>query len=134
MFPLQLLDLKVLQRPVECADYTGRIRAALAGPAKLNHQDIVAISGTALPIAGQFRFVASDRTGCPWIALLVLRGVHQTGSGSDLHPKECAHAGRTSKRPAGEPAGLLALNSKAAQWNCSSSVEPVRAVTLDLPP
>ena len=38
------------------------------------------------------------------------------------------------KRPAGKPAGLLASSSKAAQWNCSSSVDPVKAVTLDLPP
>ena len=40
------------------------------------------MSGTALPTAGRFRFVASDRTGRPWITLFVLRGVHQTGSGS----------------------------------------------------
>jgi hypothetical protein len=42
------------------------------------------MSGTALPTAGRFRFVASDRTGTgrPWITLFVLRGVHVTGSGS----------------------------------------------------
>jgi hypothetical protein len=40
------------------------------------------MSGTALPTAGRFRFVASDRTGRPWITLFALRGVHQTGSGS----------------------------------------------------
>ncbi len=33
--------------------------------------DIVAISGTALPTDGRFRFVASDRTGRPWVTLLV---------------------------------------------------------------
>jgi len=38
--------------------------------------------GTALPTDGRFRFVASDRTGRPWITLIVLRGVHQTGTGS----------------------------------------------------
>ena len=38
--------------------------------------------GTALPTDGRFRFVASDRTGRPWITLIVLRGVHGTGSGS----------------------------------------------------
>ena len=27
------------------------------------------MSGTALPTAGRFRFVASDRTGRPWITL-----------------------------------------------------------------
>ncbi len=47
-----------------------------------NDQGIVAMSGTALPTAGRFRFVASDRTGRPWITLFALRGVHQTGSGS----------------------------------------------------
>jgi hypothetical protein len=35
-----------------------------------------AVSGTALPTAGRFRFVASDRTGRPWITLIELRGVH----------------------------------------------------------
>ena len=40
------------------------------------------MSGTALPTAGRFRFVASDRTSRPWITLFVLRGVHVTGSGS----------------------------------------------------
>ena len=50
----------------------------------LNNQGIVAMSSTALPTAGRFRFVASDRTGRPWITLFVLRGVHQTGSGSLL--------------------------------------------------
>jgi len=42
------------------------------------------MSGTALPTAGRFRFVASDRTSRPWITLFVLRGVHVTGSGSNL--------------------------------------------------
>ena len=42
------------------------------------------MSGTALPTDGRFRFVASDRTGRPWITLFALRGVHQTGSGSAL--------------------------------------------------
>jgi hypothetical protein len=32
--------------------------------------------GTALPTDGRFRFVASDRTGRPWITLIALRGVH----------------------------------------------------------
>ena len=50
------------------------------------------MSGTALPTAGRFRFVASDRTGRPWITLFVLRGVHQTGSGS-LRSSATAHAG-----------------------------------------
>ena len=49
---------------------------------KSNGPGIVATGGTALPTAGRFRFVASDRTGRPWITLFVLRGVHQTGSGS----------------------------------------------------
>ena len=40
--------------------------------------------GTALPTAGRFRFVASDRTGHPWTTLFVLRGVHQPGSISVL--------------------------------------------------
>jgi hypothetical protein len=44
------------------------------------------MSGTALPTAGRFRFVASDRTSRPWITLFVLRGVHLTGSGSFLTP------------------------------------------------
>ena len=39
-------------------------------------QGAVAVSGTALPTDGRFRFVASDRTGRPWITLIVLRGVH----------------------------------------------------------
>ncbi len=34
------------------------------------------MSGTALPTAGRFGFVASDQTGRPWITLIVLRGVH----------------------------------------------------------
>ena len=50
---------------------------------KPNAKGVVAMSGTALPTAGRFRFVASDRTSRPWIKLFVLRGVHQTGSGSD---------------------------------------------------
>ena len=40
------------------------------------------MSSTALPTAGRFRFVASDRTSRPWITLLALRGVHITGAGS----------------------------------------------------
>ncbi len=40
------------------------------------------VSTDALPTAGRFRFVASDRTGRPRITLFALRGVHQTGSGS----------------------------------------------------
>ena len=40
------------------------------------------MSGTALPTDVRFRFVASDRTGRPWITLIALRGVHVTGSGS----------------------------------------------------
>ncbi len=70
--------------------HTGRVRAALARRVKLNNQGIVAMSGTALPTAGRFRFVASDRTGRPWITLLVLRGVHQTGTGSRSSTKQRA--------------------------------------------
>ena len=44
------------------------------------------MSGTALPTDGRFRFVTSDRTGRPWITLFALRGVHQTGSGSQRLP------------------------------------------------
>ena len=40
------------------------------------------MSGTALPTDGRSRFVASDRTGRPWITLIVLRGVHESGTGS----------------------------------------------------
>ncbi len=40
------------------------------------------MSGNALPTDGRFRFVASDRTGRPWITLFVLRGVHAMGTGS----------------------------------------------------
>ena len=40
------------------------------------------MSGNALPTDGRFRFVASDRTGRPWITLFVLRGVHVMGTGS----------------------------------------------------
>ena len=40
------------------------------------------MSGNALSTDGRFRFVASDRTGRPWITLFVLRGVHVMGTGS----------------------------------------------------
>ena len=39
------------------------------------------MSGSALPTDG--RFVASDRTSRPWITLIVLRGVHTSGTGSN---------------------------------------------------
>ena len=61
------------------------------------------MSGTALPTAGRFRFVASDRTGRPRISLFALRGVHQTGSGSFL-----AVVGSGNPR---HPRGLLHLRS-----------------------
>ena len=47
------------------------------------------MSGTALPTAGRFRFVASDRTGRPWITLIALRGVHASGTGSLRPETQC---------------------------------------------
>ena len=40
--------------------------------------------------------------------------------------------GRGARNPTHAPG--RGVRGKAYQWNCSSSVEPVRAVTLDLPP
>ena len=57
------------------------------------------MSGTALPTAGRFRFVASDRTGRPWITLFELRGVRQTGSGSGFHWPDSARARLLEARP-----------------------------------
>ena len=54
-------------------------------------------------------------------------------SREDLHLQECAHAGRTSKKARSGCFGLLRSNA-ADQWNCSSSVEPVSAFTLEEPP
>ena len=54
------------------------------------------MSGNALPTDGRFRFVASDRTGRPWITLFVLRGVHVMGTGSD---EAVARAGCWSGTP-----------------------------------
>jgi hypothetical protein len=61
------------------AEFERRWRAGLLHP---NAIRVVAKGGTALPTAGRFRFVASDRTSRPWITLFVLRGVHVTGSSS----------------------------------------------------
>ena len=53
------------------------------------------MSGTALPTDGRFRFVASDRTGRPWITLIALRGVHESGTGSHspMDPSYCEAGG-----------------------------------------
>ena len=46
------------------------------------------MASNALPTAGRFRFVASDRTGRPWTTLPADRGVRISGSGSShKHPK-----------------------------------------------
>ena len=53
------------------------IRAALACRVKRREEGgVAAMSGTALPTDGRFRFVASGRTSRPWITLIALRGVH----------------------------------------------------------
>lgn len=61
----------------------GRIRAALTRRVGQPNANAVRAKGsTALRAAGRFRFVASDRTGLPWITLFVILGVHVTVSGS----------------------------------------------------
>ena len=62
--------------------HAGASRAALARRVKHKRKGVAAMNGTALATAGRFGFVASDQTGRPWITLIVLRGVHQTGAGS----------------------------------------------------
>jgi hypothetical protein len=59
------------------SDTSHRRNSSDAGaPGHAQGKGAVAVSATALPTDGRFRFVASDRTGSPWITLFALRGVH----------------------------------------------------------
>ena len=62
------------------------------------------MSGTALPTAGRFRFVASDRTGRPWITLFVASWRPPNG----VRFREPYEA-RVSRTVLGEPGGAIPL-------------------------
>jgi hypothetical protein len=97
------------------------------------------MSCTALPTDGRFRFVASDRTGRPWITLIALRGVHASGTGS-LTPLLAARAVTTAIEGSGigRPTAPSSRQALAQIWiwpggisSCSGGLR-CRATDLEL--
>ncbi len=85
------------------------------------------IAQTVEPFGNRFGFVL----------YLVTKQFNHRFNCSLKYTNEPGPKSRAQKKPAGEPAGLHVFDGPRArsdQWNCSSSVEPVSAVTLDLPP
>jgi hypothetical protein len=94
------------------------------------------------PASAGYRPFSSETKKKPLNPCGVVRGVITKVPFSLLLGAEGAilSAGRRAQKKARRSAGLegdseiVVLADSADQWNCSSSVEPVSAVTLDLPP
>ena len=84
--------------------------------------------GTALPTDGRSRFVASDRTGRPWITLIVLRGVHQTGTGSMREVQRKLDAQTQAIAAGGQPEREPSALSDLKMW--LERAERIRTVSV----